>query len=964
MYEARPASAPWLAEDEGDWPLNADGSLQLPGLDPITDVSALIGSATDPVVAAADTVSGGLDTSASVAVGGFVAGEIDFNGDHDWYRVELIGGQTYTIQTILPGAGLPDSYLVVRNAAGTSLAENDDASSSPNHYTFSEITFTAPSTGTYFLDVSGFETFDIGTFYLTVSAPVADAVAGSASTSASLTIGSPTSGQFDSTGDHDWYAVQLTAGQSYVFSTSPTGALSDPNTTLALRNGSGGLLAYNDNASGTYSQIRFTPSTTGTYYLDVGAWGNAETGAYKVMADLAPPLPLYTYDEIAFQLTNTYWGGTSRRFNVSPGGTLTVNVTALTADGQYLAREALKLWTDATGINFQEVTTGGQITFDDNQTGAFSTSSRSGGFIISSKVNVAESWLTTYGNTVRGYAFQAYVHEIGHSLGLGHGGNYNTTATYPADASYANDSWATTIMSYFDQAENAYFAGLGFTRQYSVTPMIADLVAVQSLYGSSTGTRTGNTTYGFNNDSGRDIYTAAVGQSRVGVTIVDNGGIDTLDYSGFSSNQRLDLNAETFSNIGGGVGNLSIARGTVIENAFGGNGNDVLVGNFVANTLRGGNGADTITGSGGNDSLFGDAGNDVLDGGLGADTMTGGIGDDLFLVDDALDVVVENSAEGTDTVQTALGTSASASTLYYLPANVENVLMTNAAGQAIVGNALDNAINGTDGTDLIVIADAASPFTSAALGNDTVSAGGGNDFIFTGRGLTGLDLIDGGAGYDIVGVLGPNYSGLVLGAGALTGVEQLSLYSSGNAGDPYSYAVTTNDGNVAAGQQLLVTAASLQANETLNFNGAAETNGKFLVFGGRGADTIVGGSGADRLIGGLGGDMLTGGAGNDAFQFNSKNDSTPAARDTITDFRTGDRIDLWFVDANDLVGGSQHFTFIGNAAFSGAGQLRVFEQSSGNWLIEGDTNGDGQPDLSIAVTVADGHALGLADFLL
>jgi Ca2+-binding RTX toxin-like protein len=588
-----------------------------------------------PGEGAEDIVPGNTSSTVTVPVGGNVAGVIDTSGDHDWYAVTLVAGQTYTFQTILTGSGLPDSLLVLRNAAGVELAQNDDAASAPNHYTFSEITFTATSSGTYFLDVSGFDVSDVGSFNLTVSAPTADGIAGSSATSASLTLGTATNGLFDANGDHDWYAVTLTAGQSYVFNTSATGGAGDPDTTLFLRNASGALLAYNDDAAGTYSQIRFTPTTTGTYYLDVAAWGNAEVGAYRVTVDLAPPLPIFTNNEIAFQLTNTYWGGTARKWNVAPGGTITVNITALTADGQFLAHEALNLWTDATGIIFNEVAVGGQITFDDNQAGAFASSTRIGGFITASQINVSESWLTSSGNTLRSYTFQAYVHEIGHALGLGHAGNYNTTAAYPNDASYQNDSWATSVMSYFDQTENTYFAGLGFTRQFAVTPMIADLIAVQNLYGVNTTTRTGNNTYGVGNNTGRDAFTFALGSPSVAYVIVDNGGIDTMDYSTSSANQRIDLNPETFSNIGGGTGNVSIARGTVIENAVGGNGNDTLIGNSVANTLTGGNGGDTINGGDGNDIITGGGGNDTIDGG-------GGTGDEARYSGNQSAYLVEN----------------------------------------------------------------------------------------------------------------------------------------------------------------------------------------------------------------------------------------------------------------------------------------------------------------------------------
>ena len=94
----------------------------------------------------------------------------------------------------------------------------------------------------------------------------------------------------------------------------------------------------------------------------------------------------------------------------------------------------------------------------------------------------------------------------------------------------------------------------------------------------------------------------AAANPDVAYTIIDNGGIDTLDYSGFASNQHIDLNPETFSDVGDSIGNVSIARGTVIENAIGGSGNDTLIGNAANNVLTGNGGDDTIDGGGGNDT--------------------------------------------------------------------------------------------------------------------------------------------------------------------------------------------------------------------------------------------------------------------------------------------------------------------------------------------------------------------------
>jgi Ca2+-binding RTX toxin-like protein len=173
---------------------------------------------------------------------------------------------------------------------------------------------------------------------------------------------------------------------------------------------------------------------------------------------------------------------------------------------------------------------------------------------------------------------------------------------------------------------------------------------------------------------------------------------------------------------------------------------------------------------------------------------------------------------------------------------------------------------------------------------------------------------------------------------------------------------------VAAGQQLMIVAASLQAGEHLVFDGSAEHDGGYVVMGGRDVDTIIGGHGNDRFIAGGGADLLTGGGGNDVFQYNAVSDSTATATDQITDYSAGDKIDLWFVDADgNAANGDQRFSFIGSGDFSHtAGELRAVEDGAnpGHWFIQGDTNGDGVADLVINVTVTDGHVIGAGDFLL
>jgi len=106
-------------------------------------------------------------------------------------------------------------------------------------------------------------------------------------------------------------------------------------------------------------------------------------------------------------------------------------------------------------------------------------------------------------------------------------------------------------------------------------------------------------------------------------SVWDGGGNDTLDFSGFTQNQKINLNEASFSDVGGLVGNVSIAKGVTIENAFGGAGNDLIIGNNAANVIKGGAGNDLIYGAGGADQLWGGAGSDTFVFGASSDSKPG-----------------------------------------------------------------------------------------------------------------------------------------------------------------------------------------------------------------------------------------------------------------------------------------------------------------------------------------------------
>jgi Ca2+-binding RTX toxin-like protein len=94
------------------------------------------------------------------------------------------------------------------------------------------------------------------------------------------------SGRLETVGDHDWIRVSLEAGTAYEFflSFQGTGSTSG-DSVLTLRNSTGAILDVNNDAApgDQNSFLTYTPPATGTYYIDVGEFGNNDRGAYSVL---------------------------------------------------------------------------------------------------------------------------------------------------------------------------------------------------------------------------------------------------------------------------------------------------------------------------------------------------------------------------------------------------------------------------------------------------------------------------------------------------------------------------------------------------------------------------------------------------------------------------------------------------------------------------------------------------------
>ena len=497
------------------------------------------------------------------------------------------------------------------------------------------------------------------------------------------------------------------------------------------------------------------------------------------------------------------------------------------------------------------------------------------------------------------YYFLTFIHELGHSLGLGHphgSNNYYGTFSGVDSSSDGGDNGLNaspyTVMTYNDVDANSYVPNSISYSGFSTNLGAFDIAAIQYLYGANESTNSGDDIY--------ELTTSLNGYQ----CIWDVGGEDTIDATNASAATTIDLRNATLNNETGGGGFVSkidsdyvgytIAYGTssnsiscIIENATGSNYDDVITGNSSANilkgergadTLHGGKGADTLRGGLGLDTLYGNSGADIIYGGADADTISGGSAADTLYGDNGDDTIYGGT--GADKLYGGKG---------------DDSLNGDSAFDTLFGNSGDDTLRGGKGSDTLN-GGTGSDTLFGNTGDDTIHGGGDADIISGGGGVdtiygdSGSDNIKGGGGIDTIfggtaadTLYGENDDDTIYGG---TGADKLY----GGKGD-----------DSLNGDSAFDTLYGNSGDDTLRGGKGSDTisggTGADTIFGNTGDDTINGGADADIISGGGGNDTISGGSGNDQIKGGGGSDifqiGTGSGRDLITDYQSGtDSVEL------------------------------------------------------------------------
>jgi Ca2+-binding RTX toxin-like protein len=293
------------------------------------------------------------------------------------------------------------------------------------------------------------------------------------------------------------------------------------------------------------------------------------------------------------------------------------------------------------------------------------------------------------------------------------------------------------------------------------------------------------TVHGRSDGLADDLYVynddfATIGAAEAARRKLDDtdGGTDGINAAMVTFDTRIDLSGATTSKIAGVT--VQIAGGR-IENAWTGDGDDVLIGDGGANRLHGGRGDDAIHFSGGADELIGGAGTDSLIFDMASGAVRGVVESatalslglvgavrslvseiERFVFTDAtyslsqMAALLEKGGSAVPPVSgppveeaptsgksTSEDTAAEEKPVVERPADLKVLTGTKDADKLLGGGAGD-LIEGYGGDD-IISGRSGDDYLHGGWGDDSLRGGAGDDTI---EGGAGIDTMSGGAGAD------------------------------------------------------------------------------------------------------------------------------------------------------------------------------------------------------------------------
>lgn len=895
-----------------------------------------------------DTVAGSILTTASLTVGGTQIGYINTAGDRDYYAISLTSGQSY--QFGLAGSGgtlLDDPYLRLRDANGNLVSYDDDGGPGLD----SLLTFTATTSGTYYLEAGGYADTHIGQYTISASTyvppPPGDPLASIDWGTTLIPVSTPqgptvrvyfaANGEaFDGETSRGWtdYERARTMEALQQFSNvvnlrfeQTTSQISAQFTLVATETASGSWLGY------------FNPPETlgagiGVFNAGASEWteANLQQGGYSFVT-----------------LVHEFGHGLGLAHPHDNGGSSTImdGVSSAFYDygdsdlnqGIFTVMSYNSGW-DLDGISgippFSYGYTGGLSALDiavlQRRYGANTTFNSTNSVYSLADANAAGTFYTC-------------IWDAGGTDEIRYTGSIAATIDLRA---------ATLLQEVGGGGWVSRVAGIngGFTIAAGV---VIENASTGAGNDSLTGNAVANTLNGGAGDdtiggnAGNDVLFGGTGNDRVdggdgddvlrggagADTLLGGAGSDTSTYS--DAVAGVTVNIATGAVGGDAIGDVYFTSGAnTIENLAGSAYADLLVGDALANTLSGAAGNDTLEGGAGNDRIVGGTGNDRVDGQAGNDTLSGGAGADTLIGGSGLDTSIYSDAVAAITVNLATGAVGgdAAGDVYFVNGvnTIENLTGSNFA-DVLTGDAFANTLTGLNGDDTL----------GGGAGNDRLIGGNGNDRL---NGEDGSDTLAGGAGADTfdggAGIDTADYTGSI----AVTVDLTIGLGAGGDAAGDILLSVESVIGG--------------SGDDSLTGDGLANT-----LTGAGGADTLTGGSGSDVLIGGAGADRYDGGADRDVVSYAAS--SLAVTVNLATGATGGDASGDTFVfaagvntvenvtggsGADVLTGDSQANTLIGGAGadiLSGGAGSDVLSGAAG---IDDLTGGSGA-DRFLFLTTAD-----------